>query len=159
MVKFKKDIDRELLPIEQAGNQLVELIERVAAKTQAQQDYQPIASMVEKIFNGNESQLTPEEIQQAQDGKRVRTVISNLTRAIAEVELCRQSCEQQSDLILGIIQLGQDGNYAISSSETILEEAAESIPNLDTQPDAKTNSKSEKTAKNHRNSTAVPQTV
>ncbi|NJK39154.1 MAG: hypothetical protein HC835_19310 [Oscillatoriales cyanobacterium RM2_1_1] len=123
MARVKKDIDRELLPIEEAGNHLIELIERVAAKTQAQQDYQPLASMVAKIFEGRETQLTEAEITQAQDGKLVRTVISNLTRAIAEVELYRQKCQDQSELILGIIQLGDDGEYRVNSTQAVVEAA------------------------------------
>ncbi|MGL5083239.1 MAG: hypothetical protein ACRC8A_17285 [Microcoleaceae cyanobacterium] len=125
MARVKKDVERELLPIEEAGNQLIDLIERVADKVQAQQDYQPIASMVTKICEGRESQLTSEEIEQAQDSKLVRMTISNLTRAIAEVELCRQKCEEQSDLILGVIRLGDSGKYTVNSRQVLVEEAAE----------------------------------
>lgn len=123
MARPKKDTDRELLPIEEAGNYLIELIELVAAKAQAQQEYMPLAAMVEKIFTGREQELTPEEIQQAQDSKTVKSVISKLTRAIADVELCRKNCEQHTDLITGIIQLGQNGDYTLTSPQEIIEAA------------------------------------
>lgn len=128
MARPKKDTDRELLPIEEAGNYLIELIELVAAKTQAQQEYMPLAAMVEKIFTGHEQELTAEEIQQAQDSKTVKSVISKLTRAIADVELCRKNCEQHTELITGIIQLGQNGDYKLSSPQDAIE-AAEAADN------------------------------
>ncbi|MGB3533673.1 MAG: hypothetical protein WBA13_09150 [Microcoleaceae cyanobacterium] len=123
MVRTKKDVDRELLPIEEAGNYLIELIELVAAKTQAQQEYIPLSTMVEKIFTGREQELTAEEIQQAQDSKTIKSVISKLTRAIADVELCRKNCQQHTDLIMGIIQLGENGESKILSTEAVVEAA------------------------------------
>lgn len=126
MPRPKKEADRELLPIEEAGNRLIDLIELVSVKAQAQQQYSTIASMVEKIFTGKESELTPEEIQQAQDSKTVKNIISSLTRSIADVELCRQHCTEHTELILGIIQMGKDGNYAVHSSEELMEEIEES---------------------------------
>ena len=122
MPRPKKEADRELLPIEEAGNRLIDLIELVAVKAKAQQEYSTISSMVEKIFTGKESELTPEEIQQAQDSKTVKNIISSLTKSIADVELCRQECTEHRELILGIIQMGKDGNYAVHSSEELIEE-------------------------------------
>ncbi len=123
MARPKKEVDRELLPIEQAGNYLIELIELVAVKSEAQQEYSPLATMVEKIFTGREQELTTEEIQQAQDSKTVKTVISKLTRAIAEVELCRKNCEEHQALILGIIEMGQNEQYQIQSTAELIEDA------------------------------------
>ena len=123
MARPKKEVDRELLPIEQAGNYLIELIELVAAKAEAQQEYSPLATMVEKIFTGREQELTSEEIQQAQDSKTVKTVISKLTRSIAEVELCRKNCEEHQDLIQGIIEMGQNDSYQIQSTQELIEDA------------------------------------
>ncbi|MEA5539666.1 hypothetical protein VB834_11550 [Limnoraphis robusta Tam1] len=128
MARTKKEPDRELLPIEEAGNRLIELIELVALKAQAKQEYSAISSMVEKIFKGRENELTDEEIAQAQDGKTVRTVISSLTKAIADVEITRKQCAEQSELIMGIIQMGQDGNYSVKSSEEVIKEADDSTP-------------------------------
>jgi hypothetical protein len=140
MARPKKDADRELLPIEEAGNYLIELIELVAAKTQAQQEYMPLATMVEKIFTGREQELTAEEIQQAQDSKTVKSVISKLTRAIADVELCRKNCEQHTDLIMGIIQLGQQGDYQIQSTEAVMA-AAQPLENGEKPPEKNSKAK------------------
>ncbi|MDY7023713.1 MAG: hypothetical protein SWJ54_20595 [Cyanobacteriota bacterium] len=123
MARTKKDPDRELLPIEEAGNRLIELIELVALKAQAQQEYSAISSMVEKIFTGREQELTSEEISQAQDGKMVKNIISSLTKTIADVEITRKQCAEQSELIMGIIQMGQGGNYSLKSTEEKIQEA------------------------------------
>ncbi len=135
MARTKKEPDRELLPIEEAGNRLIELIELVALKAQAKQEYSMISSMVEKIFTGREQELTSEEIAQAQDGKMVRNVISSLTKAIADVELTRKQCAEQSELIMGIIQMGQDGNPSVKSSAEVLKESGDLSPS-----DSKNNS-------------------
>lgn len=123
MARTKKDTDRDLLPIEEAGNNLIELIELAAQKIQAQQDYLGIASMVEKIFAGKESELNETEIAQALDSKSVRSIISQLTKTIAEVELCRQRCNEHSELILGVVQAGKDGSPMLKPTAEIIAES------------------------------------
>lgn len=123
MAKVRKDTDRELLPIEEAGNYLIELIELVAQKLQAQEDYRAIAPMVQKVFLGKEAELTTEEIEQALDTKTVRNILGQLTRTIAEVELSRQKCQEYEDLIMGIIQIGDQGEVIVRSPQTVIEEA------------------------------------
>ncbi|MEB3279508.1 MAG: hypothetical protein VKK42_11380 [Lyngbya sp.] len=138
MPRSKKEPDRELLPIEEAGNRLIELIELVALKAQAQQEYSTISSMVEKIFTGRENELTSEEIAQAQDSKTVRNIISSLTKAIADVELTRKECAEQSELIMGIIQMGQGGNYGLKSTAEVIKETEDSTPSDNKNNSAKT---------------------
>ncbi|WP_413161808.1 hypothetical protein ACL6C3_24090 [Capilliphycus salinus ALCB114379] len=138
MPRTKKEPDRELLPIEEAGNRLIELIELVALKAQAQQEYSTISSMVEKIFTGRENELTSEEIAQAQDSKTVRNIISSLTKAIADVELTRKECAEQSELIMGIIQMGQGGNYGLKSTSEVIKETEDSTPSDNKNNSAKT---------------------
>jgi hypothetical protein len=128
MARTKKEPDRELLPIEEAGHRLIELIELVALKAQAQQEYSTISSMVEKIFKGRENELTAEEIAQAQDSKMVKNIISSLTKSIADVELTRKQCAEQSELIMGIIAMGQNGNYSLKSTEETIKETENSAP-------------------------------
>lgn len=120
MARTKKDIDRELLPIEEAGNNLIELIELVAQKILSQQDYVNISSMVEKVFSGRESELTETEIAQALDSKNVKNVISQLTKTIAEVELCRQKCQEHSELILAIVKVGENGTPILQSTSEVI---------------------------------------
>lgn len=128
MARTKKEPDRELLPIEEAGHRLIELIELVALKAQAQQEYSTISSMVEKIFKGQENELTAEEIAQAQDSKMVKNIISSLTKSIADVELTRKQCAEQSELIMGIIAMGQNGNYSLKSTEETIKETENPAP-------------------------------
>ncbi|NEP44794.1 MAG: hypothetical protein F6K35_38495, partial [Okeania sp. SIO2H7] len=123
MARTKRDTDRELLPIEEAGNNLIELIELVAQKLQAQQDYLGISSMVEKVFAGKEAELSETEIAQALDSKSVKNIISQLTKTIAEVELCRQRCQGHSDLILGVVKMGKDGSPALRSTSEVIAES------------------------------------
>lgn len=138
MPRTKKEPDRELLPIEEAGNRLIELIDLVALKAQAQREYSTISSMVEKIFTGREQELTAEEIAQAQDSKMVKNVISSLTKAIADVELTRQQCAEQSELIMGIIQMGKGGNYGLQSTSEVIQETEDSTPSENKNNNAKT---------------------
>jgi hypothetical protein len=123
MARTKKDTDRELLPIEEAGNNLIELIDLVAQKIQAQQDYLSIASMVEKVFAGKEAELNETEIAQALDSKSVKNIISQLTKTIAEVELCRQKCQEHSDLILGVVQGDKDGSPMLKPTSEVIAES------------------------------------
>jgi hypothetical protein len=44
------------------------------------------------------------------------------------VEITRKQCAEQSELIMGIIQMGQDGNYSVKSSEEVIKEADDSTP-------------------------------
>jgi len=138
MARTKKEPDRELLPIEEAGHRLIELIELVALKAQAQQEYSTISSMVEKIFTGRENELTTEEIAQAQDSKMVKNIISSLTKSIADVELTRQQCAEQSELIMGIIAMGQNGNYGLKSTEETIKETENSASSESKNNNAKT---------------------
>ncbi|MGB3193561.1 MAG: hypothetical protein WBB43_29520 [Limnoraphis sp.] len=138
MARTKKEPDRELLPIEEAGHRLIELIELVALKAQAQQEYSTISSMVEKIFKGRENELTAEEITQAQDSKMVKNIISSLTKSIADVELTRKQCAEQSELIMGIIEMGQNGNYSLKSTEETIKETENSAPSESKNNNAKT---------------------
>ncbi|MDY6802507.1 MAG: hypothetical protein SXA11_01690 [Cyanobacteriota bacterium] len=123
MARTKKDTDRELLPIEEAGNNLIELIDLVAQKLKAQQDYLGIASMVEKVFSGKESELDETEIAQALDSKSVKNIISQLTKTIAEVELCRQRCKDHEDLILGVVEAGKDGSPLLKPAAEVIAES------------------------------------
>ncbi|EAW33491.1 hypothetical protein, partial [Lyngbya sp. PCC 8106] len=75
---------------------------------------------------------------QAQDSKMVKNIISSLTKSIADVELTRKQCAEQSELIMGIIEMGQNGNYSLKSTEETIKETENSAPSESKNNNAKT---------------------